>query len=593
MLVVIVVGAVLAAALTYGVLEKLGRRAWLPGLFRAVAWGGMGVLLLNLSCPSPRSTGRPITLLDGSLSMRRDPAAFASLVDSLATRSDALFFGDDRPGALAVPRGRSLLGPALEALSAVGRPVEVVTDGEIEDATDLPPALVRGIGVSLVRAAAAPMVAIPRLSGTRRVTAGDSVVVEGEIYAYQGWTGDSAVVEARSGDLVLAREVVKPVAERNRFRVAFSSRRLSAGQHLVRLALAGTPDARLERWWHVTVVPTPGIVLLADPGDWDSRFLYRALGEVADLPLRGYVHLAGAEWRRMRDLAPVPLREVRRAARGADLLILKGGTERFAPRSRARGIWRWPSGEAGKPQVAGDWYLSPGPGSPIAGALAGVAVDSFPPAVQITPIQTEPGEWVGLLAQEARRGALRPVVTGGVRGGRRYATVSADGLWRWAFPGGSSEQGYRALVSALTTWLLGGVDSVAGRAAPVANVVANGTPILFRWQGGGQPAPLVVRLPLADSTLVDTLVFDGAGLARLWLSPGRYRYRLADGSGGLIGVERYSPEWLPRPVTLHPNSPPAVAGTVRTSAREGLWLFGLVVLALAAEWVTRRRLGLR
>ena len=37
------------------------------------------------------------------------------------------------------------------------------------------------------------------------------------------------------------------------------------------------------------MAPTPGVVLLAAPGDWDSRVLYRTLREVAQLPVRGFV----------------------------------------------------------------------------------------------------------------------------------------------------------------------------------------------------------------------------------------------------------------------------------------------------------------
>ena len=49
----------------------------------------------------------------------------------------------------------------------------------------------------------------------------------------------------------------------------------------------------------VTVAPTPGVVLLAGPADWDSRFLYRTLREVAQLPVRGFVRIeptAGGRW---------------------------------------------------------------------------------------------------------------------------------------------------------------------------------------------------------------------------------------------------------------------------------------------------------
>ena len=59
-------------------------------------------------------------------------------------------------------------------------------------------------------------------------------------------------------------------------------------------------DARLHL---VTVAPTPGVVLLAAPADWDSRFLYRTLRDVAQLPVRGFVRIEGDRWRSMADLS--------------------------------------------------------------------------------------------------------------------------------------------------------------------------------------------------------------------------------------------------------------------------------------------------
>ena len=82
-------------------------------------------------------------------------------------------------------------------------------------------------------------------------------------------------------------------------------RSLSSGDHLLRVALAGGGDAepRTDTRLHlVTVAPTPGVVLLAAPADWDSRFLYRTLREVGQLPIRGYVRLDGDRWRSMASL---------------------------------------------------------------------------------------------------------------------------------------------------------------------------------------------------------------------------------------------------------------------------------------------------
>jgi hypothetical protein len=77
------------------------------------------------------------------------------------------------------------------------------------------------------------------------------------------------------------------------------------------------------------------------------------------------------------------------------------------------------------------------------------------------------------------------------------------------------------------------------------------------------------------------------------LPVGAWRYRLDDGASGIVAVEPYSDEFLPRPVTLaaQAGTPPVTAG--RASVRDWWWLFLLAVAALCVEWLLRRRMGLR
>ena len=93
-----------------------------------------------------------------------------------------------------------------------------------------------------------------------------------------------------------------------RARIALSSSEVGPGDHVLRSQLAGSDaEPRTDTRLHlVTVAPTPGVVLLASPGDWDSRFLYRTLRDVAQLPVRGFVRIEGERWRSMTDLRPVP-----------------------------------------------------------------------------------------------------------------------------------------------------------------------------------------------------------------------------------------------------------------------------------------------
>jgi hypothetical protein len=349
-------------------------------------------------------------------------------------------------------------------------------------------------------------------------------------------------------------------------------------------------DARLLL---VQVTPTPGVVMLASPGDWDGRFLFRTLRDVADLPTRGYVRLGRDGWRSLESLAPVEAGEVAQAARRADVLVVKGAAPDIERESRARGIWRWPSGEGGETVMPGEWYASASRASPLAGAFVGMPVDSFPPLSQITPIEPGAGDWIGLTAQLSRRGADRPVLIGHADGRRRQVTTAADGLWRWAFRGGSSEQSYRALVAQTLSWLLAAGDSSGDRARPVQPVVPNGRPIRFKWAGPGTPVPIGVALTGEAGVVGDTLRFDGTGHAPLWLAPGRYRYQLDGAGAGVIVVDQWSEEWLPRAVTLTDRKPSGVAAAGITSTRSWIWLFGIAILALATEWLARRRLGLR
>jgi hypothetical protein len=586
------------AAFTYLFLERTGRRGLVPLTCRAVAWAALGLLLLNLGCPASAPMPRPLVLLDASLSLGAPGGRWREAHDSAARWGDVRPFGDERTARDTVPnRGRSLLGPALIAASAAARPVIVVTDGEIDDAADLPPDLVARAGVRLFPRTLVPDVAVTAVSGPARVTLGDSLALEADVEAVGGAAPESVTIAVESGETRLARKAVRLDAGRAaRVRLAFSSAALTAGDHLLRVGLVDHRDAepRTDTRLHlVTVVPTPGVVLLAGPADWDSRFLYRTLRDVAQLPVRGYARLEQDRWRSLQDLSPVSGEQVRLAARRADLLILKGNVTALATGSGARGVWSWPSGEGSAAPTPGDWYLAATGASPLAGAFAGVPVDSFPPAIQLAPTRPADGDWVALTAQDGRRGPQQPAVLGRDNGKVRRVTVLADGLWRWAFRGGSSEQAYRAWVAATASWLLAGADTAQGVARPVRAVVSSGRPVLFEWIGAGAPRATAVQWSGAGAPGADTLRFDGAGRATAWLPAGEYRYRLSGGGQGTVAVEAYSDELLPRPVAIGAHEPQATASGARRSARDWLWLFGLCVVALAGEWVSRRRLGLR
>jgi hypothetical protein len=586
------------AALTYLYLERLGRRSWIPLVCRGIAWTALGVLLVNVSCPIAGTPQRPLTLLDASLSMGAAGGHWPDARDSAGRWGDVRPFGDERATRDSTPsRGRSLLAPAMLAASASDRPVIVVSDGEIEDLRDIPADLLARTTIKIFPRISHPDLAITRVTGPSRISSGDSIHLQIDVQPSGGDSRDSVAVDVLSGEKRLARRTIHLKGEgRGQTRIAFASGVLGAGDHLLRIALVGAADAEPRtdtRLHRVTVAGTPGVVFLAAPGDWDSRFLYRTLREVAELPVRGYVHLERNRWRTMSDLRPVPVDVVRRAARRADLLILKGGVGEVTEGTTARGVWSWPSGETGETQIPGDWYLSESEASPLAGAFIGQPVDSFPPSVLLSQVQTAPGDWIALYAQLGRRGPERPAVFGRQQGRVRRVTVAVEGLWRWAFRGGSSEQSYRSWVAATASWLLGGVDSAQGVARPIQPVVPNGRPFVFEWVGPGTPAPQPIVLATGGQDRSDTLHFDADGRAALWLPPGEYRYRLAGRVRGIIAVEQYSDEFLQRPATLKTQEGRTTPPTGRSTARDWLWLFGICVLAFSGEWLARRRLGLR
>lgn len=591
----IVALAALLAFGTYFGLERLGRRALLPAGFRAIAWAALGVLLANVSCPRPPEQRRPMALLDASLSMDnpRWPAARRT-ADSLG---EVRFVGDDRPDPDTLPsRGRSLVASALIAAAATDRPAWLLTDGEIEDRTDIPPDVLARAGVRLFPRPPSDDLAITEVTGSDRLTKGDSLLLDVTLRGTGAHSADSVTVHIRAdaAGAPLASRRLRLAGGAARATLRASTTGLAPGEHLLRVELAGARDAEPRtdaRLHYLMLAATPGAVLVASPADWDARFLFRAIREVSDLPLRGYVQLAPGDWRSMLDLSRVSENVVRDAARRADLLVAKGDAIALAAGTRARGVWLWPGGR-GSILDAADWYLVPMTDSPLAAALAGLPLDSFPPVAQLARLDPGPDDWVAFTAQAGRRGAPRAAIIGRTRGRIREVVSATDGLWRWRFRGGSSEQGYRSLVAATVSWLLAAPDSASGLARPVRAVVQQGRPVVFQWTGAGPSRPLTVALA-GQAQRTDTLRFDGDGRALLWLPAGQYRYRLEDGVSGLVAIEVYSDEFLPRPVVLAEQLPAEVTGSRHTSPRDWPWLFAIAVAALCGEWMVRRRMGLR
>lgn len=599
MLLVVPLFAAIAAFLSYRLLEEWTPKSWLPAGLRALGWGFLTLLLVNASCPAAPAVTRPLVLLDGSLSMQANGGKFSEALAVARQLGEVRLLGVP-PNDTTPVGGRSRFATAVGAAAASGRPVIVVTDGEVEDGDEILSAAAIP-EIRLFRRDTTPDIALTRVDGTSRLMSGDTLRLALEIAATgPGMTGRRLSLEVREhggvrpgSDPVWLRGVaVIDSGGHARARLEVPVPAVPPGPHVLRIAITDARDREPRtdtRLWVVHLVPTPGVVLLASPPSWESRFLIATLRDVAAVPVRGYLETEPGLWRRAGDLRPASSAEVSEAARKADLLVTVGSAGGATRGTRARARWFWPGGAL----LSGDWYVAAGGASPVSGALTGLPVDSFPPGTAITELAVGPTDWVGMTAQLGRRGPARPVLVGQDSAGVRRVTTGIDGLWRWAFRGGSSEQGYRALIASAATWLLGATDTATGKAQLDRQVVANGIPGTFRWTASGNPVPLGIEWMGDSSTRRDTLVFDGQGRAEVLLPPGTWRYRLDGGGTGTLAVEEYSEEFLARPVTLAGRKSAVGITRLRKPVRGWIWLFGAAILAFAGEWTARRRLGLR
>jgi hypothetical protein len=594
MLIVVPLFAAIAAVLSYRFLENEIKRPWGAVVGRALGWAALGVLLVNLSCAGQATIRRPVVFLDASLSLQ---AAGGRWEEALATarregtpRLIGAVRGDTTPSG-----GQSLLGPALVAARGSSGRVVVVTDGEIEDAAELPGDLLEAATIRVLPRSPVPDLAVTRVDGTTRLSMGDSLRLTVEVAAFNGAGGRQVTISAREGARIWLRgEVRVPDSGTTRLELEGPFPPVEAGPHVLSVAIDSAGDAEPRddaRLLLIVVAPTPGIVLLASPPTWESRFLLPALRDVSGLPVRGYGRLESGRWRRLGSLVPAPASEVGDAVRRADLIVTLGETSDVTRGVRARGRWRWLGAGPG-PADPGDWYLTATGDGPLAGGLAGLPIDSLPPAGALARLGPAPGGWTALNAQAGRRGAVRPAAAGVDSAGVRTLDVAADGLWRWAFSGGMAEQAYRSLVASAVSWLLEGGGRPEGRLRVARGVVQRGRPVVFEWAGAAAPAPAEIRLEGPGGLRTDTLRFDGAGRAELLLSPGTWRFRSGD-ADGVVAVEEFSAEWLPRAPTIAARESIGSAEATRRAFRDQLWLFGVAVVGFAVEWVSRRRRGMR
>lgn len=578
-----------------------GRRPRPVTLIAALLRGVAVLLVAGLLLDAP--TGRAHSLaswaaLDVSSSWGRGTGTdlWRHALDSVrAARADTvLAFGDSaRPADLKRAPGdlASRAEGAVELALARGRPLVVVTDGEVDDPASLAELPSGSRVVVLARPATADL-AVTTLDVPRAMVSGDTV--EAHVGLAAGAAGaPAATLTLQVGGRPLGTARVEALP-------AYGERTVS-----VRGAVPGSPAATVAS--AVVVAPgdaeprndtvavgvdvaaAAGAVFVSTSPDYDSRYALSVLRGALAIPTRGYLRVAPGQWRVEGALTPVSESDVRRAFADAPVAVLHGDTAIFgAPRSAARGpLALMVQGSADQ----GEWYATTAAASPLAPALEGLPFDSLPPVS--VPVSAPRGEWSALLARHGREADQRPIVVGSEQP-RRVVVVAASGIWRWRFRGGTSADAFTALWGSIFDWL---AEQRADRraAVPDGRLLRAGEPVVWR-RGSSADSAVTLVLQRRGDAARDTLRLRFAGGASVVesapLAPGTYD--VAAPGGAAVLVVNASRELLPRAPRVRSGavgSAPLADTAPRLRALP--WAYALALLLLCAEWVLRRRIGMR
>ncbi len=593
----------------------------LLALLRGLAVAVVAALLLG----APSAPTRPalaLLAIDASASWRRGAGddsvavrAMRAFVDSSrADATDVVLIGDSlRDIALAdvsrlVPTDRaSRVRPAIDRAAALGRPLIVVTDGEIDDAeamADAPSGSVVRIPARAARADAA----IAELSIPAAATAGDTVPVSALVVAGAGGSADGTLQLTLDG----AASASAPVAALSAFastRVALPlvvprGARIALVRAIVRVG--GDVEARNDTLTSpLEIGDRPPAVFVSTAPDLDVREALTVLRGALALPTRAYLRLAPNVWREEGSLVPISESDVRARAGAAGLLILHGDTS-FVPRGRVRGsraLWvpapPTPLARAGETERAAEWYIGSAPESPLSAALSGLPWDTLPP---VTLAGAARGSFSVLTARLSRRGESVAAIAGRSDSGSRTLVVSGSGYAGWSLRGGRSAEAFTALWGAMFDWLAAARGDVRA-ARPVPSSVRAGD--MVKWQRGGTDSAVTVLItrregagvaasPAATRTDSLRLEFGSAGgdATSAPLAEGVYDVRAPGGASVL--VVNAANEWIPRVASVRAGA--LSRGVLASDAprlADSTWPFVLALLLLCAEWIGRRAAGLR
>jgi len=585
-----------AAVLLYG--RRLPNDAYGRSLVAMRALAVALIVALLLDAPlGARVRPRPLVALDVSASWGQGGAArFAEgIARAQGTAGDLLLFGDslrDGPAPERAADAASRVGPAVDRGAVLGRPLDVITDGLLDDpeALEMLPA---GSKVEVLPAPDAVDAAVRSVELPATASPGDSIDVRALI-ASAGAPVPAVTMTLKLDDgATLATAplgALPPWSEREwRARVRVPDRRDAL---VLRVITSAVGDAEHRNDTLTTVLDVrggPAAVFASTAPDQDARFALDLMRGTMKYGVRGFLRVAPGQWREDGSLAHVEESLVRDALSRAPVAVLHGDTALFgAPRALTRGALAL---VAPPRDDEGEYFTERAGVSPLAPALSGVPWDSLPPiAVGPSPLGTS---WIALDARRARRFDDRAVI-GGYDAPRRVAVLPVRGLWRWKFRGGRTADAFAALWGGVFDWLVqGGTDERAARVA--SPWMREGEPVTWR-RGAVKDSVVHVRLR-RDGTNADvnvTLRFaDASGVATSPpLAAGVWRATVP--GGATVFAVNPSAEWVPRrPIVSRAAVGGSAPAGVQPSMRAGWWWYALVLALLCAEWWMRRRVGLR
>lgn len=584
------------AFLQYGWRER--RLGWLrlPTAWLRIAAVTLVVALL-LDAPAARA--KPVSnwaALDVSASMARgDTALWRAALDSAhAVHAESTFaFGDSaRPlgNAKSPADVASFLRPMVERSLGAGHPLTVITDGELDD-PDAARALPAGSRIQVLKHAPRRDVALSTMDVPRAVVNGDTIEIHVGLIAGGAGSRSGTLNLSLDGKILASAtfDSLPPFGERT---IAVRTKLQSAaGPALVQAMALAREDAEPRNDTlsaAIDVSQAASAVFVSTSPDFDARYALAVLRGALGIPTRGFFRVAPGEWRVEGALTPVPEADVRRAVHDAPVAIIHGDTAAFGP---PRTITMGPLALIVTSGTQGEWYPSAAPPSPLFAAMSGFPWDSLPPLglTATSPV----GTWTGLEARLGRSEEQKPVVVG-MDEPRRVAIVAASGLWRWRFRGGVSSDAFTALWGSIFDWLA--AERADRRAAvPDERLLRAGDPVRWR-RGTAQDSVATVVLKQRGTTRSDSLTLRFGSSTSVVetpaLAPGVYEISTRGGTS-LLAVNP-SREWLPRQPRVESG---LVRGIVSADAvpllRNMGWPYALAILMLCAEWVLRRRKGMR